>query len=88
MPASISERYERAVQFLPWVAQRQLRAVPVGVRWWDTARLSYRVRTADGWEVVLLDAETGARRRFRADDLAAAVGVSTGRPPAAQSPPL
>ncbi len=70
--ASIDEAYRRAEQLLPWNAAKLVCNAPVVPQWLDGGVFSYRRRTAEGLETVVVDADGGKRRPARSGSAPAA----------------
>ena len=69
--------YARAEQLLSWNAQELLVNDAVQPRWMSGDRFWYRNRSARGWEYLIVDAATGARRpAFDHSRLASALSVA------------
>lgn len=79
--AMTADDYARAERFLNPNVAPLVRGVPTETRWIDGERLLYRVRTADGSEMVLVDAAAGTRTAaFDADRLAEALSADRDEP--------
>lgn len=69
--------YARAEQLLPWNAQELLIDDAVRARWMPGDRFWYRNRGASGWEFMVVEMATGAKRRaFDHGRLASALSIA------------
>lgn len=69
--------YARAEQLLPWNAQELLINDAVRPRWMTGDRFWYRNRGATGWEFMVVEMATGAKRRaFDHARLASALSIA------------